>query len=124
MSVTIHPADMSYGQKANHCYQQYWKWKKREEKVLRIVSWKRSFRIWHVLGRHQKVNDYYSLYATPNSSSWDSNKKPEGELVELADTVIRIMDYCGAKGYDLENAIHLKKEFNKTRSYRHGEKKA
>lgn len=50
--------------------------------------------------------------------------KPEGEAIELADAVIRIMDYFGSKGWSLEEAITLKTEYNKTRSYRHGNKKA
>lgn len=48
--------------------------------------------------------------------------KPEGELAELADVVIRVMDYCGYKGYDLEAAIQRKHEYNRTRSYKHGGK--
>lgn len=50
--------------------------------------------------------------------------KPEGEAVELADCVIRIMDYFESKGWDLDATIHLKHEYNKTRAYRHGGKKA
>lgn len=50
-------------------------------------------------------------------------QKPEGELIELADAVIRIFDYCAHRGYDLESAIKAKSEYNKTRSYRHGNKK-
>lgn len=50
--------------------------------------------------------------------------KPEGVAIELADCVIRIMDYFGKKGWDLEGAILKKHEFNKTRPYRHGGKKA
>ena len=49
--------------------------------------------------------------------------KPEGEAVELADAVIRIADWCGHKGWDLEKALRLKMEYNKIRSYRHGNKK-
>lgn len=49
--------------------------------------------------------------------------KPEGELVELADVVIRIADYCGSRGWDLERAIKLKMEYNKTRPHRHGGKR-
>lgn len=41
---------------------------------------------------------------------------------ELADCCIRIFDYCGAKGIDLEKALLKKIEFNKTRPYRHGKK--
>jgi hypothetical protein len=52
----------------------------------------------------------------------DSLAKPEGELVELADAVIRIMDYCGHKNWNLEEAIKIKMKYNETRSHRHGGK--
>lgn len=48
--------------------------------------------------------------------------KPEGELVELADVVIRIADWCGLNGWDLEKAIAEKMEYNATRPYKHGKK--
>lgn len=35
--------------------------------------------------------------------------------VELADAVIRILDFCGAEGYDLQGAILEKIEYNKNR---------
>lgn len=38
------------------------------------------------------------------------------EEVELADAVIRIMDYCGAFNLDLEGAIKEKLEYNKHRA--------
>lgn len=49
--------------------------------------------------------------------------KPEGELIELADVMIRIADYCGQMNWDLEEAIRLKLAYNKTRPHRHGGKK-
>ena len=52
------------------------------------------------------------------------SEKFEGEAIELADAVIRIMDYFGERGWDLEQAIKLKMAYNKTRSYRHNGKKA
>lgn len=48
--------------------------------------------------------------------------KPEGIPIELADVVIRIMDYCEGEGIDLESAILEKHEYNKNRPYRHGGK--
>jgi NTP pyrophosphatase (non-canonical NTP hydrolase) len=39
---------------------------------------------------------------------------------ELADCVIRIMDYCQARGINLEKYILDKMEFNKTRERKHG----
>lgn len=41
---------------------------------------------------------------------------------ELADCCIRIFDYCGARGLDLEGALKKKAEKNKLRPYRHGKK--
>ncbi len=53
---------------------------------------------------------------------WRS-KKPEGIAVELVDCIIRILDYCGRKGIDIDEVIRIKHEYNKTRPYRHGGKK-
>lgn len=50
-------------------------------------------------------------------------EKPEGAAVELADCIIRILDYCGKAGIDIEDVIQRKYEYNKTRPYRHGGKK-
>ena len=52
------------------------------------------------------------------------DKVPEfsGVEAELADVIIRIMDYAAAKGYRVGQAIVAKTEFNKTRSHKHGGK--
>ena len=42
--------------------------------------------------------------------------------VELADCIIRIMDYTGAYGIPIAEAIVAKHEFNKTRPHKHGKK--
>ena len=42
---------------------------------------------------------------------------------ELADTVIRIMDYCERRGLPLAEAIVAKNIYNKGRDYKHGGKK-
>ena len=48
--------------------------------------------------------------------------KPEGEATELADAVIRIMDYFVMMGWDMEAVMNAKLAFNATRSHRHGGK--
>lgn len=39
---------------------------------------------------------------------------------ELADTLIRIFDYCGAKGYRLGDAVMKKMAYNASRPHMHG----
>ena len=40
--------------------------------------------------------------------------------IEMADVVIRAMDYCTTRGYRLSEAIIAKSIFNETREYKHG----
>ena len=40
--------------------------------------------------------------------------------IELADCMIRIMDFCEANGINLEAAICAKMEFNEDREWKHG----
>lgn len=49
--------------------------------------------------------------------------KPEGIPIELADVIIRIFSFCGRYEIDIEQALEIKHEFNKTRPHRHGGKK-
>ena len=44
-------------------------------------------------------------------------------LAELADVIIRIMDYARGKGLNVAEALVLKMEYNTTRPYKHGGKK-
>jgi len=50
--------------------------------------------------------------------------KPEGVPVELADVIIRICDLAGHHKIPLNAALREKLAYNKTRPYRHGNKKA
>ncbi len=58
----------------------------------------------------------------PTEAGVSFSTKPEGESVELADCVIRIFDYFGFMGWDLEKTIQAKHEFNVKRAFRHGSK--
>lgn len=49
-------------------------------------------------------------------------EKPEGIAVEMADCIIRILDWAGKEGLDMDAIIREKMEYNKERPYRHGGK--
>jgi len=68
----------------------------------------------------EALEEYRNGHA-PTDIYYDG-EKPEGIPVELADCVIRILDYAGHVGLDLERIIIDKHEFNKSRPYRHGGK--
>lgn len=72
----------------------------------------------YTLAFDQNGDAYYKT----NVEQWKPDEKPEGIAVELADCIIRILDFCGKEEIDIENMIKLKHEYNKTRPYRHGGK--
>ena len=41
---------------------------------------------------------------------------------ELADVIIRILDFADERGHDVIGALMAKMKYNKTRKYRHGKK--
>lgn len=61
------------------------------------------------------------IYYDPNS---DTPCKPLGFPIELADILIRVGDTCARYGIDLESALRIKMDYNRTRPHRHGGKKA
>lgn len=68
--------------------------------------------------RAGKPNIYYNvegeeiLYADGEACEKHERRKPEGVAVELADCMIRILDYCGHAGIDIEEAIRIKHEYS------------
>ena len=65
-----------------------------------------------------------NLVWIPQWDAYGVPDKPEGVAVELADCVIRIADWFESEGLDLQQVMEMKHEYNKTRSFRHGNKRA
>lgn len=69
----------------------------------------------------EALEDYRNGHA-PHHIYFEKDK-PCGIPIELADAVIRIAQYCGSTGIDLNNAVTVKIGYNRTRPHRHGGKK-
>jgi NTP pyrophosphatase (non-canonical NTP hydrolase) len=68
-------------------------------------------------------------YGDPDGQDWfeletlaSHGVEPTGIGIELADALIRILDYAQEAEIDLDQLVRIKTEFNRTRSYRHGNK--
>lgn len=59
---------------------------------------------------------------TPNSTDDGQPNKPCGIPSELADVLIRIFDFSGRHGIDIDTIVLQKIEFNRTRPFKHGNK--
>lgn len=70
----------------------------------------------------ETVDCYYAKTGGGTEGCPYRGEKPEGVAVELADAVLRILDYCAAAGIDIESVLEMKHEYNKGREYRHGGK--
>lgn len=72
---------------------------------------------------HSELSEALEAFRNGEAMVWVNDKgKPEGVAVELADCIIRILDWAGHNDVDMETVIRGKHEYNKTRPYRHGGK--
>lgn len=63
----------------------------------------------------------YDTWAVSRERDADGNlNKPEGVPAELADVIIRVLDYCGSRGIDIAEAVRRKVAYNATRPALHG----
>ena len=70
----------------------------------------------------ETVDCYYAKTASGTEGCPYRGEKPLGVAVELADAILRILDYCAFAGIDIESVLEEKHEYNKGREYRHGGK--
>lgn len=56
--------------------------------------------------------------------TWPDNDKPEGIATEMIDCIIRILDWMGHEGIDVDTLMEKKVKYNEGRKHRHGGKKA
>lgn len=72
---------------------------------------------------HSELSEALEAYRNGELDvSINKDGKPEGVPVELADVIIRIMDYFGHMNWNLELVLDMKMSYNKNRPYRHGNK--
>jgi len=82
----------------------------------------------------RSVGEALMLIVTELSEAMEAYREgnPESDKIpgyskleeELADAIIRILDFAGGNGFDIEEAIAAKMPYNETRPYRHGGKLA
>lgn len=75
---------------------------------------------------HTEVSEAFEEYRhgkTYTETYYENGNKPCGIPSELADIIIRIGDFCGAYGIDLDKIVEEKMNYNKTRDYKHNGKK-
>ena len=73
----------------------------------------------HMALCHSELSEALELFREglrPKEIFYRDDGKPEGIPIELADVVIRIMDYCCHEEIDLEDAIRQKHAYNLTRT--------
>jgi NTP pyrophosphatase (non-canonical NTP hydrolase) len=77
---------------------------------------------WH--DEPRETGTIIALIHSELSKALEADRKGDTENFseELADACIRIFDFCGAKGIDIETAISKKMEYNRSRTYKHGGK--
>lgn len=74
---------------------------------------------------HSEVSEALEEFRNevPGYTYFSENGKPEGLAIELADVIIRVLDLSQSLGIDMVEALNIKMRYNRSRPYRHGNKR-
>jgi NTP pyrophosphatase (non-canonical NTP hydrolase) len=73
---------------------------------------------------HSELSEALEAWREHHSWFYLQDGKPEGIGVELVDCIIRILDTLQANSVDIDVVIRAKMDYNKTRPWKHGGKRA
>lgn len=73
---------------------------------------------------HSELSEALEEYRNhrPSNSIYWKDGKPEGIPIEMADLIIRALDFCKGYNIDIEEAIRIKMEYNAGRPHKHGKR--
>lgn len=72
---------------------------------------------------HSELSEAIEEYRAGRSMVWtNEDGKPEGIATEMADCLIRILDWFGHEGLDVDEIVRQKMAYNRGRPYKHGKR--
>jgi len=77
---------------------------------------------WDVAPEEHIVPAKLMLIVSEVAEAMEAHRNHQVMAEELADIIIRVCDLAGARGINLEEAVLLKMEHNKTRQHLHGKR--
>jgi len=72
---------------------------------------------------HSELSEALEAYRNGEDMVWINDGKPDGVAVEMADCIIRILDWFAHEEIDVDSVLEMKHNYNKTRPYKHGGKR-
>ena len=72
---------------------------------------------------HSELSESLEAYREGQPLVWINDGKPDGIAVEMIDCIIRILDWCGSEGVNVDEIMSIKHAYNTTRPWKHGGKR-